>query len=383
MAGSEIARPGRLTMRDMAREAGVSVATVSRYLNSIDQLRPETRERVRQAMERLQFEPNRVASSLKSNRSSMVGVVVPDITNPFFVGIIRSAENFLKNYNYTVLIGDTNESPAKEYEYLKDFFSRQIDGLIIIPSIEHGKIPAILNGRHVPTVFVDRYLSDKFDCVKGNNQAGISLLMSHLAGYGYRRIGLICGPLETLPGRERFEAFQAMLDLYNLPRNDKWIRFCDFTVEGGYRATTDLLRESSRPDAIVASNNLTGIGALRALHNAGLELPADMGLVVFDEVVLGDVTNPPLTVVTQPSEEIGTEAARILLRRIRGEESLPPQLIVHDPKLVIRASARAMPRGAGSRRSELAEASIGNGRPGHAGPQSPQQLLKPKRGRSL
>jgi LacI family transcriptional regulator len=333
-------KQSRFTMRDAAREAGVSVATISRCLNSADQVSLETREKVRQAMQRLQFEPNRLASSLKSNRSSMVGVVVPDITNPFFVGIIRSAENVLKTYGYAVLIGDTNENPAREHEYLRDFFSRRIDGLIIIPAIEHGKIPTILKGRHVPTVFVDRYLSDKFDCVKSNNQAGISLLLSHLLEKGYRRIGFISGPQETLPGRERYEAFQAMLRLYKLPRNENWIRFCDFSIEGGYRATADLLRQPSVPEAIVASNNLTGIGALRAMHNAGLKLPEEIGLVVFDEVVLGDVTDPPLTVVAQPSEEIGAEAARILLRRMRGEESLPPQLIVHEPKLVVRGSAK-------------------------------------------
>jgi len=338
----EINRRLRYTVRDVAQEAGVSIATVSRVLNTPDSVSIKTQDKVHEAIKRLNYARNQVASSLRSSSSAMVGFVVSDITNPFFVRVIKSAERVLRSHDYTMLICDSEEDPAKEYNYLNDLFARQIDGLIIIPSIEHNKIPQILKSRDVPTVFVDRYLSDRFDCIMSNNQAGISLLVSHLASKGYHKIGLVCGSLDTLTGRQRYEAFTKMLKLYNLPFDHNWTRFCDFSVEGGYKATRELIASKSIPEALIASNNLTGIGALRAIHDSNLEIPRDIGLVVFDEVILGDVTNPPLTVVEQPSDLIGAEAARLLVNRMYGNTSLPPQIVVYDPKLIVRGSTRAI-----------------------------------------
>ncbi len=328
------------TIRDVAREAGVSIATVSRALNAPDLLTPLTRKKVERAIKHLGYEPNLIASSLKSRKSTMIGIVVSDIQNPFFVRIIKSAERLLKTESYTAIICDSEEDPDKEAAYLRELFSRRIDGLIIIPSLEHNRILQILGRRSAAVVFVDRYLSEDFDCIKSNNQAGMSLLISHLIARGYREIGLISGPLQTLTGRERYEAYLQMMRRHNLPLNDNFVQISDFSVEGGYQATRRLLQSAARPEAIVAANNLTGIGALRAIHHSGLSIPDDIGLVIFDEVMLGDLTHPPLTVVMQPAEEMGMEAAKLLIERMKGTSGLPPQLIVHEPKLLVRRSTR-------------------------------------------
>ncbi len=328
------------TIKDVAREAGVSIATVSRALNSPDLLTPSTRKKVELAVKRLGYERNLIASSLKSRKSTLIGFIVADIQNPFFVRIIKSAERLLAGEGYTTIICDSEEDPEKEIAYIKDLFSRRIDGLIVIPSIEHNPIIQALKRRDVATVFVDRYLSDDFDCIKSNNYAGMSLLISHLVERGYTDIALIAGPLGTLSGRERYEAYLNIMRRYHLPVRESWVQISDFSLEGGYEAAQDLLADARRPETIIASNNLTGIGALRAIHYAGLSVPDDIGLVIFDEVMLGDVTRPPLTVVVQPAEEMGMEAAKLLIGRMKGTMKTPPQLIVHEPKLVVRRSTK-------------------------------------------
>ncbi len=330
------------TIRDVAEIAGVSLATVSRAMNSPKHLSPETLKRVTAAIHSVGYRPNFVARSLKSRKSRLVGLIVSDILNPFFVGIVKSAERLLTQEGYTAIICDSEENSGRELHYLNDLASRRIDGLLMIPALEHNVLPRTLKHLNIPTVFVDRYLSGEYDCIKTDNAAGISLLVSHLVANGYRSIAFISGPVGTLPGRERSEAFRRELQLHGLPIREERMQFCDFSVAGGYAATEKILRLQEIPEAIVASNNLTGIGALKAIAMAGLQIPRDIGLVVFDDFLMSDLTNPPLTVVTQPAELIGEEAARLLVRLLKEGRSGAPELIMHTPKLVVRRSTKLL-----------------------------------------
>jgi LacI family transcriptional regulator len=329
----------KVTLRDVAKIAGVSTATVSRVINNPEKVKPRTLEKVRKVIEELHYSPNLIARSLKVQKSFMIGLLVPNILNPFFAKIARGTENLLNERGYTVLILDTQENSVKEAKYLKDLLERRVDGLIIVPSKEDTDIPKVLRKKPIPAVFVDRYFSKDFDSVKGNNFSGISLLVSHLVNRGYRRIGFISGPLETLPGRERYEAFIRLLALYGLEAKPAHVKISDFSIEGGYVKTKELLESGDIPEAVVAANNFMGVGALKAIREKGLRVPQDLGLVVFDEVFLADLADPPLTVVVQPAEEMGKVAAEMLLERIEaGEDLIPPREVVLEPVLIVRGS---------------------------------------------
>ena len=330
------------TIRDIAELARVSLATVSRAINRPDDVRPETLKKVSDVIRKVGYRPNRIASSLKSRKTRMVGIVVSDVLNPFFVGIVKSAERRFSSADYTAIICDSEENPQRELHYLDDLMARRIDGLVMIPALEHNVLPRVLKQLNIPAVFVDRSLSSEHDCIKTDNHAGISLLVNHLVGRGYRSIGFISGPVTTLPGRERFEAFTTELALHNLAFTEEQASFCDFSVAGGYESARELIGRHPRPEAIIASNNLTGIGALKAIADSTLVIPDDIALVVFDDFLMSDVTNPPLTVVAQPADLIGEEAANILIQRMTAREPLPPQLILHTPKLIVRKSTRAL-----------------------------------------
>ncbi len=328
------------TMRNVAKIAKVSVATVSRAINMPEMLKSETLQKVRKAIRTLAYSPNSIARSLKINKSCLVGIIIPDILNPFFAKIVRSAQTILNDYNFTAIICDTEENSKKEDKFLCNLFEKRVDGLIVIPSKEDSKMPNLILEKGIPTVFVDRYFSNAFDSIKGNNYSGIALLVSHLTTRGYKKIGIINGPMETLPGRERYDAFLKALSIHKLDKINDYIKTSDWTIEDGYRLMKEIISLKSLPDGIVITSNLLSVGALRAIKEKGLKIPDDIGIAVFDEVYLADLANPPLTVVVQPAEEMGKEAARILIERISGNTSMPKREIVFEPRLIIRESTR-------------------------------------------
>jgi DNA-binding LacI/PurR family transcriptional regulator len=328
------------TIRDVAIKANVSVATVSRAINKPTALKPETLKKVHQAMKALGYTPNIIARSLKMKRSSMVGIIIPNILNIFFAQIIRGAEKVFSDFNLTTVIFDSEENSFKESRYLHEILERRFDGLIIVPSKENTEIPRIIKEKQFPVVFADRYFSNEYDSIKGNNFSGISLLVSHLVSRGYKKIGAIAGPLETLPGRERHTAFLESMSNHGLEVKDEYIKITNFSIEDGYRKMKNLLTLEDLPEAVVMANNFLGVGALRAIKEGGLKIPHDIAIAVFDEVYLADLTDPPLTVVVQPAEEIGKVAANMLIERINGDISTPPREIILEPMLIVRRSTK-------------------------------------------
>ena len=326
-----------VTVYDVARMAEVSSATVSRAVNNPDSVSPGALARINKAIAKLGYAPNKLARSLKAQASDTVGVIIPDITNPFLVKIVKGVERVLSAAGYTPILCDTEESPAKEERYLTDLLERRIDGLILVPAMDSRTAVPMLKKRGLPAVFVDRSISPDFDCVKSNNVAGLSLLIGHLVQLGRTSIRMIGGPEGTIVGRERNKAFRTMLDRYGLPRAPDSLVHGDFTIEDGYRLTMALLSTRPLPQAIISANNLMGIGALKAIRAAGLKLPADLDLVVFDELgELGELLEPPLTFVRQPALEMGAQAATLLLERMRGGASVAPRSVVFEPVLVSR-----------------------------------------------
>jgi len=326
-----------VTVYDVARMAGVSGATVSRAVNNPDAVSPDTLARITKAIDKLGYAPNMIARSLKAKASHTVGVIITDITNPFLVKIVKGVERILSAAGYTPILSDTEESPEQEARYLSDLMDRRIDGLILVPALESRAALPMIRKRGLPVVLVDRAVAPDFDCVKCNNFSGISLLVGHLVQLGRESIRMIGGPQGSVVGGERNDAFRMLLDRYRLARDPGSLVEGDFTLESGYRIATEMLRARPRPQAIISANNLMGIGALKAIQEAGLKLPADLDLVVFDE--LGDVAellDPPLTFVRQPALEMGAQAATLLLERMGGNTSQAPRSLVFEPVLVTR-----------------------------------------------
>jgi LacI family transcriptional regulator len=326
-----------VTVYDVARLAKVSSATVSRAVNNPEAVSDETLARINKAIGKLGYAPNRIAQSLKTRSSATVGVIIPDITNPFLVKVVKGVEKTLSAAGYTPILCDTEESPEKEERYLHDLLARRIDGLVLVPAMDSQVAVPLLKKRGLPTVFVDRFISPDFDCVKSNNVSGLALLVGHLFQQGRTHIRMIGGPQRTVVGRERNEAFLALLDRYRLPRNESSLVQGDFTIEGGYRLAVEMLKVRPHPQAIISANNLMGIGALKAIREAGLRFPDNLDLVVFDELGdMGELLDPPLTFVRQPALEMGAQAAEMLLERMRGGGMPTPRSLVFEPALVSR-----------------------------------------------
>jgi LacI family transcriptional regulator len=318
------------TIKDVAAMAGVSVASVSRAINDPASVATSTLERINAVIRKTGFAPNKLARSLKVQTSKSVAVIVPDISNPFHLKVIKGAEAVLAAAGYTLFIMDTEESAEKETRNLRDLLDRQIDGLVYIPVLTNQRLPRVLADSRIPVVVVDRALGNDHDTVLSNNYAGISLLLNHLASRGKRRIALIGGPEESPLGRERNQAFRSLVAQYRLDEDPALIRTGEFSVEAGLRLTKDLLRSGVAPDALLAAANFLGIGALKALREFQVPGTPSLELVVFDEV--GELVAPPLSHVRQQAFEMGAQATRFLLERLQGLESAP-RTVLFEPLL--------------------------------------------------
>jgi LacI family transcriptional regulator len=310
---------------------------VSRHLRG-DQVR--NAEDIVQAIESLAFRPSRVAQALKSGRTGAIALVVPDITNPFFAAVVRGAESVSSAEGYTVFLSNTDESPEREAAVLEDLLGR-VDGIILGPASEDDENPLAVHRAGVPLVFIDREIHGSavdFDTVLVDNRGGARGAVEHLVGLGHRRIAIISGPLESTPGRERFEGFSAAMAAAGLDLPDNHVQFGAFREREAYQAMLRLLALPNPPTAVFVGNNLMTIGALHAVRDMAVRVPDELSIIGFDDHVFADLLAPPLTVVSRPMEDQGVLAMRLLLNRLEGRADATPRRIVLDTELTIRGS---------------------------------------------
>ncbi|MEU9334828.1 LacI family DNA-binding transcriptional regulator [Streptomyces sp. NPDC048290] len=311
------------TMADVARRAGVSVATVSHVLNGTRPVLPPTRQAVLDAVEALGYTPNTLARSLVTARTRSIGLAVSAITNPYFTEILQGVEAAALEQGYSLLIADPHDDPAHERKVVQLLHERRVDGMIITPSADPHALLTYLDRHTVPTVLLDRrtdiadpHTRPRFDQVCAENTAPVATLVTHLAGLGHRRIALVAG----LPGlsttTERIAGYHQGLTAAGLPHDERLLVHGDSTAEAAERATAALLALSVPPTALITANNAMTIGALRTLRDHGLSVPADLALCCFDDFTWADLFSPRLTAIAQPSREIGAEAVRVLLDRL-------------------------------------------------------------------
>lgn len=326
------------TLRDVAQLVGVSPATVSRVLNGYPHISEDVRQNVLEAIDRLGYRPNRVAQRLRAARSNLVGLIVTDITNPFFNLIMSSVETVFFERGFSVLMSNTNADPQKEIDYLRIMENEEIAGLIIAPTSENASRVIELAERGLPVVVIDRRMDNKHvDSVLSNNVEGAYSAVSHLITLGHHRIAHIGGPHHLTSGRERYEGYHRAMQDAHLVVEPGWIRTGDHRHESGYECVQSLLDLSPIPTAIFVSNNMMTLGALNAIHDRGIRVPEEIAVVGFDDMPWSISLNPPLTTVAQPILQIGYEAASLLLERIN-QPGLAARTVVLETHLVVRAS---------------------------------------------
>ncbi|MEU3713852.1 LacI family DNA-binding transcriptional regulator [Streptomyces catenulae] len=339
------------TMVDVARRAGVSVATVSHVLNDTRRVREATRAAVLRAIDDLGYTPNTLARSLVTARTRSIGLAVSAISNPYFTEILRGVEASALEAGYGLLLADPHDDPGHERKVVQLLHERRVDGMIVAPSAEPSEMVGYLTRRAVPTVFLDRLVGDAHDQVCADNTAPMRQLVEHLADRGHTRIGLIAG----LPGlsttTERVAGYRAALRSRALPYDPGLLAGGNSEAAGAESATHQVLSADRPPTALVTANNAMTIGALRALGDRGLRVPEEVALACFDDFSWADLFTPRLTAVAQPGREIGAAAVRLLLDRL-AEPDRAPRTLRLPCTLVHRSSCGCpeLPRGAAGAR---------------------------------
>lgn len=324
------------SIKDVAADAQVSVATVSRVLNGHPSVRPGTRARVLAAVETLGYRPNAVARSLRTHQTRTLGLVISDVLNPFFTRLARAVEDEARALGYSVIIGNADEQPGLQDHHIRTLLDRRIDGLLVSPT--DGGSQAILDAAQAgtPMVFVDRWIPGvDVPVVRADGRAAVRDLVAHLAGLGHRRLAIIAGPATTTTGNERVEAFREAMREHGLPLHDAYVGQGDFQADSGRRVTEGFLALPEPPDVVFAADNLMALGAMDAIRAHGLRIPEDIGLAAFDDIPWFVHTDPPVTAIAQPTGDLGRAAVRALADRLEGRT---PQSVTLGARLVIRRS---------------------------------------------
>jgi LacI family transcriptional regulator len=309
----------RPTLRDVAKLAGVSKATAARVVNGdVDLVREPTRERVMSAVDRLGYERHAIAGSLRSMRTYMMAVSIPDITNPFWPEVARGVQDTVESTGYTVVLMNNDWDAIRERKHLKQMRQKQFDGLIINPT---GTLNADLLELHIPVVLLASGESyPDFDTVSSDSVQAVQLAMEHLISLGHTRIGLIAGPSRRRKSYTHHDTYIKLCQEHHLDSDPALIVETTFSQEGGYAAMRELLDLSQRPSAIFAVNDIIALGALRAAQTAGVSVPDDMSIIGMDDIFAAATSYPPLTTIAKPKYDIGATAAQFLLERISGAE---------------------------------------------------------------
>ena len=335
-----------VTLKDVAREAGVHVSTASRALNeeTRSELSAETADRVIAAAKLLGYQPHPLARGLRTNRSLSVGMVVPDLISPFIPPILTGAQHALSAVGYSLLIGSDDETSSRAKSAVETFLERRVDGLIVANAHLDFAPPAPVSRQVVPTVLVSRSAEDSsFPAIVGDDRAALRLLVDHLVALGHTRIAHVAGPLDISTGRFRRDGFLAAIDKAGLaPSSGRVVEAGSFHLEDGYTSCLRLLDSGEQVTAVVAANDMLALGCIDAIRARGLDVPRDISVTGYDDITLVDRLDPALTTISIPYEEMGTEAARLLLDLISNGSStddLPHEPTLLAPSLVARSSS--------------------------------------------
>ncbi len=330
------------TLEDIARLAGVSRSTVSRVVNNHPSVRPEVRQRVWDVIREVGYQPHAAARSLATNRTNIIGLVIPEavstlFTDPFFPLLIRGITDACYTHNYHLMLALFSTPDQEEDLYNRLLKSRYLDGVVLASTRVDDLLVQRLLDDGIPFVSIGRHTDTRVSYVDVDNVAGARMAVEHLLRRGYQRIATITGPLNMAAGQDRLLGYKQALAAHRVPLDEALIQEGDFTEGGGLAAMERLLDVQPRPTAVFVASDTMAMGALRAIRRAGLEVPADIAIVGFDDVPQAAFMNPPLTTVRQPIELLGATAVDILADQVTGKTDIP-QRVVLMPELVVRAT---------------------------------------------
>jgi DNA-binding LacI/PurR family transcriptional regulator len=330
------------TIDDVARRAQVSRATVSRVLNNNHRVDESLRRRVLEAVQALGYQPNHVARRLRAQSSTVIGLIISDIQNPYFLSVVRGVEDAAYANRMSIVLCNSDEDTAKQKLYLQVMESERVAGLILVPtsSVDSAGLER-LQQIGIPVVLLDRSVNGlQVDVVKVDNVRGAYDAVRHLIDLGHRRLGTLAGSLHLSTGYERYQGYRNALSAAGMPVDETLVKYGDFKTESGYRLTHELMSLPQPPDAIFAANNMMALGALRALRELAVRIPEEIRLVSFDDMPWSGELYSPLTSVSQPTYELGQDAVRLLLNRIARRDA-PYRTVMLQTQLVVRESSGA------------------------------------------
>jgi LacI family transcriptional regulator len=323
---------------DVAREAGVSTATVSRALNNRVNVDPALSERVREAADRLGYRPNSIARSLRRQSTDVVALIISDVSNPFFTAITRGVEDVAQGLGYSVVLCNADEDSVKEATYLAVAEQSQVAGVILSPH-QAGTDVSGLERASIPIVVIDRPLSAGMDSVMVHSRDGAKAATRHLIDAGWKRPACITGPEEATTAQERLQGY---LQAVREEGFDELFVHAPFRQHGGSSAAARLLDSATPPDAFFVANAQMALGVLEEVKRRNLRIGVDVGIVSFDDAPWAQFVSPPMSVVSQPAYDIGTQAAQLLLQRVRGIATEEPRHVVLSTTLIVRESSRRL-----------------------------------------
>ena len=332
-------------MKDIARIAGVSLGTVSHVLNDTARVREPLRMRVLDAVQATGYQPSQLARGLRRDNTNVIGMIIPDITNPFFPAVVRGAEDVAFSNGFRLILCNTDNDHSKELVHLNELRTYLPAGLIVIPSNFSELTAQAESYRKANTgvVCIDRLPKNwRGDTVTADNEAGAYNATRCLLQFQHTRLATITGPLHLTNAKERLGGFKRALKEAKLSLEPECVQETTFDKHGGYIKTLLLLRLIPRPTAIFAGNDMIALGILLALREAGLRCPQDISVMGFDDLDLAEVTNPSLSSVSQSGYQLGTTATRILLDRIQGDTG-PAKHVVLETALKLRDSVAPPP----------------------------------------
>ncbi len=330
-----------ITIKEVARKAGVSIGTVSNVINGAETVTDKNRQKVLDVIENTGYRPNKIAASLINKKTLNIGLIVPDISSPYYSDLIKGVAEALELKGYNVFLSGSNNKLEKEEHIIKDLLSLWVDGIILIPVYDKYRDTGFLNGLDVPIVMVNREIKGlKKDLVIFDNFNGGLKAARFLIDSGHKNIMILAGPEYSRSFMDRFMGWKEALEEKNLYRDDL-VFFGDCSVGSGHRLMKEaLLKNKNNIDAVFASSDLIAIGAINAIVEEKIDIPGSISIIGFGDIYLSKYINPALTTIKRPFYDIGKTAVKVLLKRISGNTGMLPEKVVINGELEIRESAK-------------------------------------------
>ena len=323
------------TLKDLARETGLGLATLSKYFNG-GTVREKNRLLIEAAVKKLRYVPNEVARSLKTQQTRVIGVIIPELSNAFITSIISSMEDILRKHDYAVIVCDCRSNAKREKEAVEFLMHRRVDGLINMATDTTGAHLKMPLAAGIPVLLIDRLIESlrgKASAVIIDNVHAAGQAVRKLTDFGHRRIGLVLGSPELYTTNQRLTGYLNALEEAGITPSEEYIRYGDYTMDGGYQAVQDLLKLKSRPTALFVTNFEMTLGAMLALQHNNIRVPEDLSVIGFDKLELFGEIFPNLTLIRQPQMSIGREAAGLMLDILSEKDSFAPRIVTLTTEL--------------------------------------------------